>query len=71
MPPAADAAPARQSVIRVTCIHRRSHNISPSRRAMSDESQRPEPDPAVLGVLAALALGVAILCLVTFVVFGA
>lgn len=38
---------------------------------MSDESQRPERDPAVLGVLAALAFGVAILCLVVFAVFGA
>jgi hypothetical protein len=38
---------------------------------MSDRTQRPKPDPAVMGVLAALAFGVAILCLVTFVVFGA
>lgn len=38
---------------------------------MSDESQRPEPDAAVLGVLAGLAFGVAILCLVVFAVFGA
>lgn len=38
---------------------------------MSDETQRPEPDTAVLGVLAALAFGVAILCLVVFAVFGA
>lgn len=38
---------------------------------MSDETKRPEPDTAILGVIAALAFGVAILCLVTFVVFGA
>ena len=38
---------------------------------MSDQTQRPEPDTAILGVLAALAFGVAILCLGVFVVFGA
>jgi hypothetical protein len=38
---------------------------------MSDERQGPEPDAATLGVVAALAFAVGILCLVTFVVFGA
>jgi hypothetical protein len=38
---------------------------------MSDETERPEPDIAILGVIATLGFGVAILCLVTFVVFGA
>lgn len=38
---------------------------------MSDETQRPEPNTPVLGALAVLAFGVAILCLVVFAVFGA
>jgi len=38
---------------------------------MTDETQSPHPQGPVLGLIAALAFGVAILCLVSFVVFGA
>ncbi len=65
------ASSANRVVIEVTCIRPDRHDISLLRRAMSDETQRPEPDTAVWGVLAALAFGVAILCLVVFAVFGA
>jgi hypothetical protein len=38
---------------------------------MSEGTQKPTPDGSALGLIALLAFGVAILCLVCFVVFGA
>jgi hypothetical protein len=38
---------------------------------MNAESHNPGPDGAALGLIAGLAFAVAILCLVSFVVFGA
>ncbi len=38
---------------------------------MSEETNGPDPQRPALGLIAALAFGVAILCLVSFVVFGA
>ncbi len=38
---------------------------------MSDGTEPPNPRGATLGLIAALAFAIAILCLVSFVVFGA
>jgi|GEM_PF-3835536 len=38
---------------------------------MSDKTHGPDPQGPALGVIAALVFAVAILCLVSFVVFGA
>lgn len=38
---------------------------------MSDDTHTPGPQGAALGLIAGLAFAIAILCLVSFVVFGA
>ncbi len=57
-----------QAVIRVTCTRAAAPNIS---SMTSPPTDAPGPDRPELGLIALGAFAVAILCLVSFVVFGA